>query len=418
MSARPQAASRLEAPQTRWGLVALYALAYAGNWLAVLTPIMVTLALRVREISPEHAASNLSLVLSVGALAALVGNPLVGWLSDRTTSRYGMRRPWLIGGALSGCAALAFIAWAPTIPLVLLGWCLAQLSFNSVLAALVALLPDQIPQAQRGTVAGILGICTPVGMLAGTYLVQAVSGSMLLMFVVPAALGAVAVLVLACALPDRHLDRGHSQPLALKALLRSMWLSPRLYPDFAWVWCGRFMLIMAMAFVINFQPYYLINELGIATERVPDVVFESTLITAIANIVASLVSGPLSDFVGRRKAFVIAAAVTYGIGASLVASAESYAFFLTAMAIGGIGLGAYLAVDLALITDVLPNREADAAKDLGIFNIASALPQAIAPATAAAILGASSGDYRVLYGVAGTAAVLAALAIVPVRSVR
>jgi MFS family permease len=88
------------------------------------------------------------------------------------------------------------------------------------------------------------------------------------------------------------------------------------------------------------------------------------------------------------------------------------------MAIGGIGLGAYLAVDLALITDVLPNREADAAKDLGIFNIASALPQAIAPATAAAILGASSGDYRVLYGVAGTAAVLAALAIVPVRSVR
>ena len=336
MSATPQV-SRLETRQTRWGFVALYALAYAGNWLGVLTPIMVTLALRVQEISPQHAAGNLSLVLSVGALAALVGNPLVGWLSDRTTSRFGMRRPWLVAGTLGGCAALAFIAWAPTIPLVLLGWCLAQLAFNCVLAALVALLPDQIPQAQRGTVAGILGICTPVGMLGGTYLVRAVTGSMLLMFVVPAALGAVAVLLLAFALPDRRLERGHGQSLRLKALVRSMWLSPRRYPDFAWVWGGRFLLIMAMAFVINFQPYYLMNELGFDAARVPDVVFESTLITAIATIVASLVGGPLSDFVGRRKAFVIAA---------------------------------------------------------------------------------SSGDYRVLYGVAGTAAVLAALAIVPVKSVR
>ena len=64
----------------------LYALAYVGAWLALLTPILVTLALRVQELVPGNAANALSVILSVGALFALFGNPLIGRLSDRTTS--------------------------------------------------------------------------------------------------------------------------------------------------------------------------------------------------------------------------------------------------------------------------------------------------------------------------------------------
>ena len=90
--------------ETGWGFILIYALAYAGVWLALLTPIMVTLALRIRQLEPENAAGRLSLVLAVGALFALLANPLFGRLSDRTTARWGMRRPWLIGGALAGVA--------------------------------------------------------------------------------------------------------------------------------------------------------------------------------------------------------------------------------------------------------------------------------------------------------------------------
>ena len=132
----------------RWSFIALYALGYTGTWLALLTPVVLTIAIRVRQLAPDTAAQDLSLVLGIGALFALDGNPVFGHLSDRTRSRYGMRRPWLIVGILCGGLALLLIAQASSVALVLVGWCLAQLAVNAVLAAMVAVLPDQIPAEQ------------------------------------------------------------------------------------------------------------------------------------------------------------------------------------------------------------------------------------------------------------------------------
>jgi MFS family permease len=87
------------------------------------------------------------------------------------------------------------------------------------------------------------------------------------------------------------------------------------------------------------------------------------------------------------------------------------------MAIGGLGFGLYFAVDLALVLDVLPTKE-NAAKDLGVFNMASAVPFAIAPAIAAAILAIGNGSYGLLYAVAGGCAIVGAIAILPVKHVR
>jgi MFS family permease len=145
-----------DAPRVSHFFVFIYALAYAGVWLALLTPMLVTIALRVRQLAPDNAAGQLAMVLGIGAVFALVGNPVFGRLSDRTTSRLGMRRPWLIGGMICGTACLVIVALAPSIPVLLLGWCLAQLAFNAVLAAIVAILPDKVPASQRGTVTGVL----------------------------------------------------------------------------------------------------------------------------------------------------------------------------------------------------------------------------------------------------------------------
>ena len=209
-----------------WRFILVYAVAYTGTWVALLTPVLVTIALKIRQLTPDEAAANHSLVLSVGAFFALASNPFFGRLSDLTTSRFGMRRPWLIGGVLGGAAALLMVARAETIPAVLIGWCLAQLSFNAVLAALVAVLPDQVPMEQRGTVAGVLGTCMPLGQLAGTFVVQAVAGSTLAMFMVPALIGAAAILLLACTLVDRR--QGVAQRRARQ--VRWYWVSPRRHP--------------------------------------------------------------------------------------------------------------------------------------------------------------------------------------------
>jgi MFS family permease len=399
---------------TGWGFISVYAAAYAGTWLAVLTPIVVTLALRVRQLEPAGSEYGLSLVLGVGALFALVSNPLVGWLSDRTTSVWGMRRPWLIGGALGGVISLWLVAIAPSIAWLVVGWCLAQLAFNAVLAPLAALLPDHVPAERRGTVAGIISITTPLGQVGGTYLTKALAGDMGAMLIVPGLICLVLVLLLATLLPDRRLARGHTGGMGWRTFVRTFWLNPRRAPDFAWVCTGRFFLILCMSFLTAYQPYFLMNRLGVAAETVPDVVFQSTLVQAVGVVLAGLVAGRLSDASHRRKPFVMGAGVACALGAWLVASAPTYEAFLAGMSLFGIGLGVYLSVDFALVTDVLPNRQDDAAKDLGLFNVASALPQSLAPAIASAIL-LSTGSYTAVFVVAGLSGLIAGLAIAPVR---
>ncbi len=121
--------------------------------------MLVTLALKVNAlVGIEHAPQSLGLVTGIGSLLALVANPVFGRMSDRTAGRLGMRRPWMVTGLGVGSGGILVVALAPSIPVVLLGWCVAQLSFNALLAAMVAVLPDQVPVAQRGQVAGVLGI--------------------------------------------------------------------------------------------------------------------------------------------------------------------------------------------------------------------------------------------------------------------
>lgn len=412
-----QAERGIAGAPTGWGFISIYAAAYAGTWLAVLTPIMVTLALRAHQLEPAGSEYGLSLVLGVGALFALVSNPLVGWLSDRTTSAWGMRRPWLIGGALGGLLSLWIASIAPSLAWLLVGWCLAQLSFNAVLAPLAALLPDHIPRARRGTVAGIISITTPLGQVGGTYLTKALAGDMSSMLLLPGVVCLVLVLLLASVLPDRRLTREHSGDRGWMTFLRAFWVNPARAPDFAWVCSGRFFLILCMSFLTAYQPYFLMNRLSVPAEDVPDVVFRSTLVQAAGVVLAGLIAGRLSDLTQRRKPFVIGAGIACALGSWLIAGATSYNAFLIGMSVFGIGLGTYLSVDFALVTDVLPNREEDAAKDLGLFNVASALPQSLAPAVASAIL-LSTGSYSAVFVVAGLSGVLAGLAITPIRRAR
>ena len=120
---------------------------------------------------------------------------------------------------------------------------------------------------------------------------------------------------------------------------------------------------------------------------------------------------------GAKKIFVLTASIVYGLALFVIAIASDFNGFLVGMAMSGLGFGVYVAVDLALVVDVLPGRRS-AAKDLGVFNIAGALPFSIAPAIAPAILAVGGGSYGVLYTVAGLCAIIGAAAILPVRRVR
>jgi MFS family permease len=159
-----------------------------------------------------------------------------------------------------------------------------------------------------------------------------------------------------------------------------------------------------------------LDKIGTAEADVPRQVFLGTLVQSAVVVAASVIGGRLSDRTGRRKVFVLSASIVYGLAMFVLAVASDFNGFLVGMAIGGLGFGMYVAVDLALVADVIENK--DNAKDLGVFNIASALPFSIAPAIAPAILAIGGGSYGVLYAFAGVCAVLGAVAILPVKRVR
>jgi MFS family permease len=401
-----------------WVFITLYALALMGTSLLFLAPLLVTLALKINSlVGIEQAPSSLGLVTGIGSLLAIVANPFFGKMSDRTTSYLGMRRPWMIIGLVGGSVGILIVALAPNIPVVLVGWCIAQLLFNAILAALIAVLPDQVPTAQRGLVSGVLGICLPIASVSGTFVVQLFTGNQLAMFLAPCAIGGIAVLLFALTLKDRRLDKADKPPWSLREFASAFYVNPRSNPDFAWAFVSRFLLVVAYAMLTTFQAYYLLDKIGSAEADVPQQIFLGTLVQSGLIVAASLIGGKLSDLTGRRKIFVLAAAMVYGVAMFVVAIASDFNGFLIGMAIGGLGFGMYVAVDLALVADVLGDNK-DNAKNLGVFNIASALPFSIAPAIAPAILAIGSGSYGVLYAFAGVSAVVGAVAILPVKRVR
>jgi MFS family permease len=407
----------LPVPRVRWGFIALYTLAYMGTVLVLIAPLLVTLALKVNSVvGSAQAPNSLALVTGIGALVAMLGNPFFGRMSDRTSSRWGMRRPWMVIGLVGGSFGVLVVALAPTIPVVLVGWCIAQLMFNALLAAQVAVLPDHVPPAQRGLVSGVLGICLPVAAVSGTFFVQLFTGNEIAMFLIPCGIGGFFILLFAITLEDRRLAAATQPAWSLRELASTFYVNPRQRPDFAWAFASRFLFVMAYAFLTTYQAYYLLNKIGSAEADVPHEIFLGTLTQSVVVIAASLFGGRLSDRAGRRKIFVFTASIVYGLAMFVVAIASDVNGYLIGMAIGGLGFGTYMAVDLALVADVLPDT--DNAKDLGVMNIAGALPYTVAPALAPAILVVGGGSYGVLYAAAGVCALVGAAAILPVHSVR
>ncbi len=182
------------------------------------------------------------------------------------------------------------------------------------------------------------------------------------------------------------------------------------------------MIFFGVAAVNAYQALYLIIVQHVAPADVASKIFLATLVLTAISMIFAPIAAKVSDKIGRRKPFVIAAAVIFAVGLGVVATADSFSQFLVAIAIVGLGQGIYFAVDLALVTEVLPDP-ASAAKDLGIMNLANNLPSSIVPAVAPALLviGASATspqNFSALFLAGAIAGLIGAACIVPIRRVR
>ncbi|MEU1301588.1 MFS transporter [Streptomyces shenzhenensis] len=390
-----------------------------GIHVALMSPVYVSLQLKAQEIAGADAVDVIGSVLSVGALGALFANPIAGALSDRTRTRWGRRRPWLYGGSVLLILALWWISAATSKNELIAGWLAAQIIANATLAPFMASFAENVPRALRGRASSVLWLSNNVSVLAGTYLSVYLVANLPLLFIGPGFLGLVLMVVYGRVARD-EVPESRLPKFTLKALAGAFWVNPIKHSDFALVWFSRLFIVLANFMFVTFRLLYMQDHLGMSKNKAISAVAFGVLLYTIALLVGTAFSGWFSDRLQQRKLFVGGSTLLFGVGMVVLAHADSVNGFYAAEAVMGLAYGVYLAVDQALVVDVLPDGK-QSGKDLGVINIAMALPQSLAPVAALALLKVGSPDahnYPLMLWGAALSCLVGALLVLPIKQVR
>lgn len=395
----------------------VFLLAYFASAVALLAAGAVSIPLRLAELDPEHKTQALSLTMALGGIAIIVVTPPLGHLSDTSTSRFGIRRPFLVGGTLIGAVGLTTLATAPTVGGVVAGWCITQMGFAATLVVFNALLADQIAVAIRARVAAVFGISTSLAPVVGSVFINVLPNDPRWWFGLPAVLAL--LFNAAAAFVLRDIVRTQRLPRSWQAILASYWINPRKHQDFAWAWICRLFVTMSVLLVTVYMLYIVAGTLGLSEHEAAakyGIIIGAFLIT---NMLTAAVSAWWSDHTGRRKGIVWTSCLITAVGLVILLLFKDFHALLLGAAVIGAGQGAYAAVDLALMTEVLPETESSG-KDLGVVAMAYLLPQLLVPLLATALFGLhhDPGDFSVLYLASMMLSVLGALAVLPIKAVR
>lgn len=401
--------------------LASFAAAWVGMWMAQLGPFRVALPLQVSAELGETSTWTDS-VLAFGIVSGIAGAflivsfPVAGYLSDRTTSRFGRRRPWILGGSLLFAAGLLALGFVHGLVLVTACWTLALVGFSAAASALTALINDLVPVRQRGWVAGWMSSPRAVGIILGAVLFTSVFATVTLGYLVLAVLLVGLVVPLLLVTKETPITAKERPATSFAAMLAGMWISPKKHPDFAWTWVSGFLVNAGNALGTGLLLYYVAEGLGFGMEEARAAFLPLTLVYLLGVVVSALVCGWLSDRLARRKVFVIWGALVQGLSALILVFVTDYTATFVAGAVLGLGYGAYLAAGQALATQVIPDAH-DRAKDLGIMNVAYQVPVAVAPLLGAVIV-VSVGGFSSLFLLAGVLAAIGGAVVALVQNVK
>jgi MFS family permease len=378
----------------------------------------VLLALQVQDLAgDDHKVKVLSVFTLLGAVAALVAQPLAGWLSDRTRTRSGSRTPFILGGSVLAAPILWGMGWTGSlVPLAVL-YVASEFVLSAAQGPLAAVLPDRVPTGRRGRFSAALGLGIMLGSVSGTLLGSVIASdyrvAYLVVGLIPMALASTRLFVA----PD---PGNRSVARVLPGSTRTRWwrtflVSPKDHPDFWWVFGSRTFVYTGFFLAQGYSLYLLDDYIGLGDEAV-DFLPVLAGVAALCICLSTVPAGILSDRLGRRKVFVVSAAAAMAAGLLVPLISPTVAGYLIMTVIIALAFGCFEAVDTALITQVLP-RSASHAQDLGVVNVASVAPQILAPALAGAIV-VGTDSYMLIFVTGAALALLGGLAVLRVRSVR
>lgn len=376
----------------------------------ILLPQQVTLAFGTEG---QANVANLAIISTIGAFAAMIAQPIAGQISDRTRSRFGRRAPWIVLGAVTGALSLIGLASASSLVGFIIAWILVQICFNFAQGPLSAILPDRIPLNRRGTFSALSGIGLMLGAIGGQIIGALFFHSITAGYITFSVISVIVPTLFVIVNPDYPSTDLESDRFDFVAFLKTFWVNPIKHPDFFWAFTGRLLAYTGYFVVTGYQLYLLQNYFHV--EHPETVIPMLGMLSLVGILVSTIVSGPLSDKIGRRKPFVFGSATLVSLAFLIPWLWQDITAWMIMTFIAGFGFGMFQAVDTALISEVLPSAKSFA-KDLGVVNIAATLPQTLAPGVAGAIV--LSLGYSALFPIGIALGLLGAFAIWPIKSVR
>jgi MFS family permease len=384
---------------------------------------------KVRQLAPNLPNTTLGILGFIGLLVAMVVQPIVGVFSDRARTKLGRRLPFLFGGVVFIAGSLFLLALAPTLWILLLGVILIQFSSNFLQGPWQALIPDLVPERQRGTassikaamdiiatvtagaVAGIL-LGTTGHKLFGDYAIYATAAVPVLVFVLFVTLTA----FWAREQPGVTDEEIASRSISM-ALKKAFYVDFHENPIFGWWFANRILFWGAFIAINAFLINYLVDVIRMSEVDAQSFYGTLKVILGAALIAMALTSGWLSDRFGRKPVLLVAGLVAF-TGAAILVFVRERMFITIAGGIVGMGIGAFLSASWALATDIVPHAEA--ARYLGIANIATCIGSGLARLLGGVLidpinqfLGSRSLGYLSLFILASLSFLASALVVIP-----
>ena len=410
-------------------LLAISAFAFALTMLSnTLEPAV--LGHKVLELVPERRNTALGFTTFAGLIVAVLWQPIIGVFSDRTRSPWGRRLPYFAAGTLMVLACLYLIATAPVFGLVVAGILLIQVASNTVQGPWQALIPDQVPEGQRGQAAGLKGMLDILAFVVGRMVAGQLVGrsaqwgtaAILAAVSVPAVLFIIALLVAALfARESPDAAQAAPQRTLREALGSTFSVDFRAHPAFGWWFANRLLFWAAFIVLNTFLLFFVMDVVSMPEAQAQRFVGQLSTLIGGALIVVALPSGWLADRVGR-KPLLIASGLVAALGTLLLLLARETLLLTIAGVIVGLGVGTFISANWALVTDIVPREEA--ARYLGIANIATAGGSGLARFLGGALidtLNATQGPtvgYLTMYAVAAAFFLASALVVIPLPSAR
>lgn len=406
MSSAPIALTPVAAKTRAYRLSLLLFVAYAAH-IAVYQGVgAILLPAAVQRIAPSNKVAVLALLTTLSAVTTVLALIAGGAISDRTRSRWGRRTPALAISCGASALLLPVMAAARSISELLVLMPLLGFTLNFYQSVFLAQLPDRIPAENRGFASAAIALGVPAGIFFGINL-AALAPSPLIGYLALAGLFVAATITLFTFAPESsslHLavtPRAAGRTRAVAELFTSF--RDR---DFALTFMSRFVLFVAYFTVMGYLFYVVQDYVGIdqLPERNPSLAVSRVMsLATLGWVLITPLTGVIADRVHRTPLFVGLSSIGIGLAMFVPALSSGWPAMMIFGTLMGLSFGIYMAIDLKLMTMVLPSPET-AGRDIGILSVASSGPIVLAPSLAAAII--ALGGYRALFIVGTLTAVL------------